>query len=88
MFPGRKVELMASEIRNGVPAATIVGAAWRKSKHSGAIGNCVEVAPLNGGDIAMRNSRNPSGPALVYPGVPMAGFVAAVKGGQFDDLRG
>jgi hypothetical protein len=81
------VELMASVVRNGVPAGTIGGAMWRKSKRSGALGNCVEVAPLAGGDIAMRNSRNPNGPALVYPGAPMTGFLAAIKGGQFDDVR-
>ena len=28
--------------------------------------NCVELAALPGGEVAVRNSRDPRGPALVY----------------------
>lgn len=59
---------------------------WRKSTHSGAIGNCVELAPLDDGTVAMRNSRHPSGPTLVYTRAEMAAFVAGAKEGEFDDL--
>ncbi|GGS52633.1 DUF397 domain-containing protein [Actinokineospora fastidiosa] len=54
-------------IRNGVPAASLIGADWRKSSRSGAVGNCVELAPLDGG-TAVRDSKCPTGPALVFPG--------------------
>ncbi|MFO7250812.1 MAG: DUF397 domain-containing protein [Actinomycetes bacterium] len=37
---------------------------WRKSSYSGN-GNCVEVALLPSGQIAIRDSTNPSGPTLV-----------------------
>lgn len=73
---------------NGVLAHQLTDAAWHKSTHSGAIGNCVEVAPLMGGDVAMRNSRHPFGPALIYPRAEMATFVASVKDGEFDGTLG
>ena len=43
-----------------LPAAT-----WRKSGRSGPQGgNCVEIAHLADGQVAIRNSRHPAGPAL------------------------
>lgn len=77
---------MANEIPNGVPADQLVDAAWRKSRHSGANGACVELAPLADGGCAMRNSRHPSGPALVYTRAELVAFVAGVKDGEFDDF--
>jgi hypothetical protein len=77
---------VVNEIRNGMPAAQLAGTTWTKSSYSGAIGNCVEVAPLMGGDIAMRNSRFPDGPALVYTRAEIAAFVAGAKDGEFDDF--
>ena len=44
------------------------------------------MAELPGGAIAMRNSRYPSGPALVYPRPDLAAFLEAIKQGEFDDL--
>ena len=75
-----------TEIVNGVPADLLVGAAWRKSSHSGYNGNCVEVAPLADGSIAMRNSRDPHGPALIYTRAEIAAFLAGIKDGEFDDV--
>ncbi|NUT31923.1 MAG: DUF397 domain-containing protein [Hamadaea sp.] len=61
--------------------------AWRKSRRSNASGNCVEVARLPHGDgIAIRNSRSPEGPALVFTPDEIAAFVAGVRDGDFDDL--
>lgn len=80
-----------TEIHGGVQAAQLSGAHWRKSKHSGAVGNCVEVALLREADdcvIAVRNSRFPDGPALIYTREEMAAFVSAAKDGEFDDLIG
>lgn len=73
-------------IENGISSELLTGAQWRKSRYSGAMGNCVEVAPLAGGDIAMRNSRDPQGPALVYTRAEIEAFVAGVKDGEFDDM--
>lgn len=77
---------MENEIRNGMPAAQLAGATWTKSSYSGAVGNCVEVAALTGGDIAMRNSRFPDGPALVYTRAEITAFLAGAKDGEFDDF--
>jgi hypothetical protein len=60
--------------------------AWRKSRRSGALGNCVEVAPMSSGDIAVRHSQRPDGPVLVYTRAEMAAFLSGAKDGEFDDL--
>lgn len=64
----------------------IEGIAWRKSRHSNPSGNCVELAPLTAGEIALRNSRDPYGPVLVYSRAELAAFVQGAKDGEFDDL--
>lgn len=60
--------------------------AWRKSIHSNPSGNCVELAALPGGGVALRHSRHPSDPVLVYTRAEIAAFLAGVKDGEFDDL--
>jgi hypothetical protein len=73
---------------NGAPADQLGVAAWRKSRASNSSGSCVEVAALQGGDIAVRNSRHPSGPALVYTRAEIAAFIEGIRNGEFDDLAG
>lgn len=73
-------------IRNGIPAARLTGVSWRRSRRSGAVGNCVELAPLVGGEVAVRNSRYPDGPALVYTRDEIAAFLFGAKDGEFDDM--
>ncbi len=72
-------------MRNGTPADRIA-ATWRKSSASNPSGSCVEVAALPDGDVAVRNSRYPNGPALVYRRAEIAAFLAGAKNGEFDDL--
>lgn len=79
---------MSDRIRTSASAAELPGVRWRKSRHSGAIGNCVEVAALDGGEVAMRNSRDPQGTALIYTRAEIAAFVAGAKDGEFDDFVG
>jgi hypothetical protein len=62
------------------------GLVWRKSTASNPNGNCVELAELANGDIAVRNSRHPGGPTLVYTPAEIAAFLAGIRGGEFDDL--
>jgi Domain of unknown function (DUF397) len=71
---------------NGVPAGELPVARWRKSARSSAQGNCVELARLAGDGVAIRNSRHPEGPALVFTGAELDAFLAGVKDGEFDDL--
>jgi hypothetical protein len=54
-------------------------AKWFKSSYSGADKACVEVAFLAGGHIGVRDSKNPSGPALVFPPEEWEAFTAALR---------
>lgn len=73
-------------IYNGVPAGQLPKVVWTKSSWSNPDGNCVEVATLPDGDIAVRNSRDPHGPALVYTPGEIEAFVLGAKTGEFDQL--
>ena len=56
-------------------------ARWVKSTRSGPTGgNCVEVACLGDGRVAVRSSRHPAGPALLFGREQWTAFVAAVAG--------
>lgn len=74
---------------NGIPGGELPATlAWRKSKRSGPQGgNCVELAALPGGhEIAVRNSRFPDGPALIYTVAEIKALVEGAKDGEFDDM--
>ncbi|MFD5111648.1 DUF397 domain-containing protein [Streptomyces sp. NPDC058391] len=77
---------MKMQFANGVTASEIPGAAWMKSSASSADRNCVEMARLSGGDVAVRNSRFPAGPALVFSHSEMAAFLVGAKGAEFDQM--
>ncbi|MEU4790663.1 DUF397 domain-containing protein [Micromonospora tulbaghiae] len=71
---------------NGVPATELPPMRWLKSRRSNPSGNCVELAELPGGGIAVRNSRHPEGPALIYTADEIAAFVLGARDGDFDHL--
>ena len=75
---------MTSVARNGIPAGEIADADWAKSTRSGPTGgNCVEVAFLRDDQVAVRNSRHPGGPALVFTSAEWDAFVGGAKDGEF-----
>lgn len=78
-------ETVVPSVPNGVRASAL-DARWVKSRHSNAEGNCVEVAALADGAVALRNSRDPDGPALIYTLAEVAAFLAGAKDGEFDHL--
>ena len=75
-----------SRAYNGMPAGELEGACWWKSGRSSAQGNCIETARLPGHAVAMRNSRYPQGPALIFSQAEVRTFLEGVKDGDFDDL--
>lgn len=68
----------------GVDARDLRRAEWRKSARSGGNGSCVEVARNLQGIVAVRDSKNPDGPALVLDPAEWQGFTAKVRTGEFD----
>ena len=60
-------------------AAASSRAAWRKSSHSGANGDCVEVARPAPGLIAIRDSKDPGGPRLAFTPGQWTTFTTAVR---------
>lgn len=76
------------QITNGMPATSLRKVTWIKSKFSNPNGECVEIAKLTNGEIAVRNSRHPSGPALIFTRAEMAAFIQGVEEGEFDEMTG
>lgn len=74
------------ETHNGMSAMNLHGVQWRKGSRSSGQGNCVETAKLPGGGTAVRNSRHPGGPALIFTDAEIRAFLDSVKQGDFDDL--
>ncbi|MFC9882414.1 DUF397 domain-containing protein [Streptomyces libani] len=64
------------EVAEGFPGA----ARWRKSTYSnGDGGNCVEVVDDLPGIVPVRDSKDPHGPAIVFPAAAWTSFISAVK---------
>ncbi|HEY6424922.1 MAG TPA: DUF397 domain-containing protein [Pseudonocardiaceae bacterium] len=62
----------------------LTGSVWRKASYSnGNGGDCVEVADLDG-HHAVRDSKNPTGPALMFTTAEWAAFTTAVRTSEFD----
>ena len=60
-------------------------ASWRKSSYSGGNGGgCVEVARNLPGIVAVRDSKDPDGPALIFTPDEWRSFAAGIRGGEFD----
>ncbi len=73
---------------DGADDVQLDGVTWRKSRHSNPSGNCVEIAGLPEGAVAIRNSRFPDGPALICAPTEFSAFLASARDGDFDSLLG
>ena len=57
---------------------------WRKSSYSGNEGgSCVEVLDNHPSGVPVRDSKDPHGPALVFPAAAWTSFISAVRQGDF-----
>jgi hypothetical protein len=74
------------QVYNGMPATDLGDVNWQKSARSNSQGNCVEIAALAGGGAAVRNSRHPDGPALIYTQAEIEALILGIKDGDFDHL--
>jgi hypothetical protein len=63
--------------------ADLSHANWRKSSRSSGNGQCVEVAELDHGVRAVRHSKQPSGPVLLFTAAEWNAFIAGAKDGEF-----
>jgi len=57
---------------------------WRKSSRSGSTTNCVEVAANLPDVVAVRDSKDPDGPKLIFAPAEWDAFTAGVRDGEFD----
>lgn len=77
----RKSSYSSGNGGNCVEVADLTGGSWHKSSHSSANGgNCVEVAGDGAGVVAVRDSKDPDGPALVFTPADWSAFIAGLKG--------
>jgi hypothetical protein len=74
------------EIRNGVTATHLGLQGWVKPWSSPNGGDCLEAKKLPGGRVALRQSTDPDGPALILESGEFRAFVDGAKAGLADDL--
>ena len=72
----RKLTLSEAELRQ---------LTWLKAQSSSANGQCVEVAATVD-KVAIRDSKDPYGPILVYTSAEFSAFLEGARNGQFDRL--
>jgi Domain of unknown function (DUF397) len=61
-----------------------LGLRWIKGSRSLSNGNCVEVARLPGGQVGVRDSKNPEGGILRITSADWHAFLAGARRGEFD----
>jgi hypothetical protein len=75
-----------SQHYNGMLVGQLPHVSWHKSRRSNPSGNCVEMAELPEGQIAVRNSRHPEGPVLIYTREEIVALLLGARDGDFDHL--
>lgn len=77
---------MIKNIYNGMPARELGSEGWRKPWSGTNGGNCVEALKLADGRVAIRQSTDPDGPALIYTMHEIETFIRGAKRGEADFL--
>ena len=73
-----------SSIRNGMPATELAGVSWLKSQPQRPDRGQLRRGRIPaGGDVALRNSRHPDGPALVFTRAEWEAFLGGAGDGEF-----
>jgi hypothetical protein len=62
----------------------LTGAHWRTSSYSSNGVSCVEVASNLPGVVAVRDTKDRQGPALVFSSDEWAAFVSDIRSGEFE----
>ncbi|MBP0456263.1 DUF397 domain-containing protein [Streptomyces montanisoli] len=68
---------------NHIEDASTLAVAWWKSSASGTQSDCVEFGVVDDQSVAVRDSKNPTGPALLLTREQAVGFVSAAREGRF-----
>ncbi|MFE2447896.1 DUF397 domain-containing protein, partial [Streptomyces sp. NPDC059426] len=71
-------------IHNGMRASDLGSEGWHKPWSGGNGGNCVEAMRLDDGRVAIRQSTDPDGPALIYTRHEIMVFIEGAKAGEAD----
>jgi Domain of unknown function (DUF397) len=79
---------MQQNVQAGPPPAVLGAVTWRRSSAADPADDCIEIAALPGGDVAVRSSGDPDATPLVYTRAEIDAFILGVKDGEFDDLIG
>ncbi len=74
------------DVRNEMPAADLGAEGWVKSWSGSNGGDRLEAKKLPGGLVALRQSTDPHGPALMLEPNEIRAFVRGAKAGMADDL--
>ncbi|MDX3073807.1 DUF397 domain-containing protein [Streptomyces sp. NPDC088354] len=77
---------MDDRIYNGMRALDLGTEGWHKPWSGGNGGSCVEAMKLADGRVALRQSTDPEGPALIYTDLEIKMFIQGAKDGKADFL--
>ncbi|MBL1098897.1 DUF397 domain-containing protein [Streptomyces coffeae] len=64
-------------------ATSVDPGGWLRSSYSVGMNNCVETARLGSGLLAVRDSKNTAGPALLFTPSSWTSFLEGLSGGGF-----
>ncbi|MFC9224982.1 DUF397 domain-containing protein [Streptomyces hygroscopicus] len=77
---------MHDPVYSGMRATDLGTEGWEKPWSGSNGGTCLEAKRLPDGRVALRQSTDPAGPALIYTRSEMASFLDAAKAGEADFL--